>query len=79
MNKYKDQDLKSFFNNLGADFIEEKNRQQDEENKRIHQEFISNLGIGKCFLCDMDMDSFDESKPCFHWFTYPTGIKKKTL
>ena len=51
MNKYKDQDLKSFFNNLGADLIEEKNRQQDEENKRIHQEFISNLKIGKCFLC----------------------------
>ena len=23
------------------------------------------------------MDSFDENKPCFHWFTYPKGIKKK--
>jgi hypothetical protein len=23
------------------------------------------------------MGSFDEAKPCFHWFTYPTGIKKK--
>ena len=23
------------------------------------------------------MDEFVESKPCFHWFTYPTGIKKK--
>ncbi len=77
MNKYKDQDLKSFFNNLGADLIEEKNRQQDEENKRIHQEFISNLKIGKCFLCGGDMDSFEESKTCFHWFTYPKGIRKK--
>jgi hypothetical protein len=23
------------------------------------------------------MNSFDEGRPCFHWFTYPTGIRKK--
>ena len=23
------------------------------------------------------MNSFEEGRPCFHWFTYPTGIKKK--
>lgn len=23
------------------------------------------------------MNSFEEGQPCFHWFTYPTGIKKK--
>lgn len=37
MNPYKNQDLKTYFNNLGDEFIAEKNRQQDEENKRVHK------------------------------------------
>ena len=77
MNPYKNQDLKTYFNNLGDEFIAEKNRQQDEENKRVHNEFITNLKKGKCFLCGMNMNSFKDSKHCFHWFTYPKGIRKK--
>lgn len=77
MNPYKNRDLKSYFNNLGDDYIAEKNRQQDEENKRVHKEFISNLKKGKCFLCGMNMNSFKDSIHCFHWFTYPKGIRKK--
>lgn len=77
MNSYKNQDLKTYFNNLGEDFIAEKNRQQDEENKRVHEDFITNLKKGKCFLCGMNMNSFKDSVHCFHWFTYPKGIRKK--
>lgn len=77
MNSYKDQNLKTYFNNLGEDFIAEKNRQQDEENKRVHKDFITNLKNGKCFLCGMNMNSFKDSVHCFHWFTYPKGIRKK--
>lgn len=77
MNRYKNQDLKTYFNNLGEDYIAEKNRQQDEENKRVHVDFINNLKKGKCFLCGMNMNSFKDSVHCFHWFTYPKGIRKK--
>jgi hypothetical protein len=77
MNRYKNQDLKTYFNNLGEDYIVEKNRQQDEENKRVHEDFINNLKKGKCFLCGMNMNSFKDSVHCFHWFTYPKGIRKK--
>lgn len=77
MNSYKNQDLKTYFNNLGEDFIAEKNRKQDEENKRVHEDFITNLKKGKCFLCGMNMNSFKDSVYCFHWFTYPKGIRKK--
>jgi hypothetical protein len=77
MNHYRNQDLKTSFKNLGEGFIAEKNRQQDEENKRVHEDFISNLQKGKCFLCGMNMNSFKDSVHCFHWFTYPKGIRKK--
>ncbi len=77
MNQYKDQDLKNFFKDLGSDYVAEKNRQQDEENKRVHKDFITKLKKGKCFLCGMNMNSFKESVQCYHWFTYPKGIRKK--
>lgn len=79
MNPYKKQDLNKFLDKLTPEFIEEKNHQQSEENKAVHKEFISNLRIGKCFMCGLDMNAFIESKPCFHWFTYPSGIKKKNF
>mgnify|MGYP003604911664 CR=1 FL=1 len=77
MNQYKDQDLRKYFEDLSPEYIEKKNRQQEEENKQVYEDFISNLKIGKCFLCGMNMNSFKTSAPCFHWFTYPKGIRKK--
>jgi hypothetical protein len=71
--------LNKFLDKFTPEFIEEKNRQQSEENKAVHEEFISNLRIGKCFMYGLDMNAFIESKPCFHWFTYPSGIKKKNF
>ena len=46
-------------------------------NARVYKEFTDGLKIGKCFLCGGQMNSFEEGRPCFHWFTYPTGIRKK--
>ena len=77
MNPYKSQDLKKFIESIPQEVIDIENRLQEEENKRVHKEFITNLKGGKCFFCGEQMDSFDVNKPCFHWFTYPNGIKKK--
>lgn len=77
MNPYKDKDLKSFIDSIPSEEIDRQNQLQEEENRRVFKEFIDALKIGKCFLCGGQMNSFDESNPCFHWFTYPHGIRKK--
>jgi len=77
MNPYKNIDLRKFIESIPQEEVDRKTRIQDEENKRVYKEFIENLKIGKCFLCGGQMDSFNESKQCFHWFTHPKGIKKK--
>jgi hypothetical protein len=77
MNQYKNQDLKKFIDDLSPEFIEEKNRLQAEENKEVYEKFIADLKIRRCFLCGMDINSFKETKQCFHWFLYPKGIRKR--
>ena len=77
MNTYKKEDLKKLIEDLSPEYIEETNKLQIAENKKVYEDFISNLNIGKCFLCGMNMNSFKESVPCFHWFTHPIRIRKK--
>lgn len=77
MNPYKDKDLRAFLDSLSQEEIDQETHLQDEENKRVYKEFQDALSIGKCFMCEEQMDSFNENKPCFHWFTYPIGIRKK--
>jgi len=77
MNKYKKQDLRKFFDSISQEKVERKTKLQDEENIRVYKEFTEALKIGKCSFCNSSIDSFEENNPCFHWFTYPTGIKKK--
>jgi hypothetical protein len=77
MNPYRNNDFRAFLDSIPLSEIERQNRLQTEENEKVHNEFIEGLKVGKCFLCGGQMDSFDVNKPCFHWFTYPSGIKKK--
>jgi hypothetical protein len=77
MNPYKNQDLKKFIESIPQEEIDRQTRLQELNNKRLYHEFISALKIGKCSLCGGKMNSFEVSKPCFHWFTYPKGIRKK--
>ena len=77
MNPYKDKDLRKFIESFPQDEIDRQISLQDLENKRVYKEFTDGLKTGKCFLCGGQMNSFEENKPCFHWFTYPKGIKKK--
>lgn len=77
MNPYKKQDLRKFIESIPQDVIDEKTRLQHEKNERVYNDFINKLKEGTCFLCNEKIEEFIESKPCFHWFTYPNGIKKK--
>lgn len=77
MNPYKDKDLRKFIESLPQEEVDRQTRLQAENNARVYKEFTDGLKIGKCFLCGGQMNFFEERQPCFHWFTYPTGIKKK--
>lgn len=77
MNPYKNRDLRKFIESIPQEEIDRQTRLQDEDNNRIYSLFIEGLKVGKCFICGGQMDSFEEDKPCYHWFTYPRGIKKK--
>ena len=77
MNPYKNKDFKKIIDSIPPEEIKKNNLLQHEENKRIYKEFTDGLESGKCFICKGQMDTFEVNKPCFHWFTYPTGIKKR--
>lgn len=77
MNPYKNEDIRKFVESLPKEFVDMQTRLQEKQNEIEYQEFIDGLKIGKCWLCGESMDSTDKLKPCFHWFTYPPGIKKK--
>jgi hypothetical protein len=77
MNPYKDKDLRKFIESIPQEEVDKQTRLQAENNARVYKEFTDGLKIGKCFLCGGHMNSFEEGRPCFHWFTYPTGVKKK--
>ena len=77
MNPYKDKDLKKFIESIPQEEKDRITRLQNEEDERVYNDFIVGLKEGKCSLCGNKMDSFEENKPCFHWFACPKGIKKK--
>lgn len=77
MNPYRNKDFKQIIKSIPQEEIEKEIHTEAQELQQIYRNFIDGLKIGKCFLCGSDMNSFDERKPCFHWFTYPIGIKKK--
>jgi hypothetical protein len=77
MNPYKDKDLRKFIESIPQEEVDKQTQLQSENNARVYKDFTDGLKIGNCFLCGGQMNSFVEARPCFHWFTYPTGIKKK--
>lgn len=76
-NPYKKYNLKEFIESIPDEEIEKQNRLLQEQNRRVYAEFKKALDRNKCFLCDSALDDFDKDHPCFHWFLYPKGIRKK--
>jgi hypothetical protein len=77
MNPYNDKDIIAFLESIPEEELEKDITLLEEQHERVYNDFVNNLNIEKCFICGEEMDSFDECNPCYHWFTYPTGIKKK--
>lgn len=77
MNPYQQKDLKAFVDSIPEEEIQRQNEKQEDRNRIVYQEFIDAMKSDTCFLCNRKMASFHMRKPCFHWFTYPPGIKKK--
>jgi hypothetical protein len=77
VNQYKDKDLRKFIESIPSDEVEQLSRIQREENEKAHKEFIDALNNNECFICGRKINTFEERNPCFHWFTYPKGIKKR--
>jgi hypothetical protein len=70
-------DIIDFINGLTPEQIDEGNKRQLEENIRVYNEFKAAYVKGYCSLCSHPINHFDESRPCFHWFLRPDGIRKK--
>ena len=77
MNQYQNKDLRKFIESIPQEEVDRQNHLHAENNEREYKQFSDALKIGKCFLCAGQMNSFEVMRPCFHWFTHPTGIKKK--
>jgi len=69
--------IRELYESLTPEQIEDGNRRQLEENKQVYEEFTSAYKQGNCSLCGHSLTEFISSKPCFHWFLRPHGIKKK--
>lgn len=76
-NPYKNRDLRTFLKSIPRETVERENKKQLERNQKMHAEFLVDLNRGICFLCKREMDTFFPKRFCLHWFTYPTGIRKK--
>jgi hypothetical protein len=53
------------------------NADQIAESERQHTAFHEAFVQGRCSICNVGLDVFNEKKPCLHWFLRPAGVKKK--
>lgn len=77
MNKYEDVDLNLLLDSIPKEELLEMSEKEMNDAKNEYQEFLTELKKGKCYLCGKSMNDLTIDSPCFHWFTYPNGIKKK--
>lgn len=62
---------------LTPEDIDEINKEELRVSKEEYDKFKSNFENGICSYCNKELDSFDSSTPCFHWFLMPPGIRKQ--
>lgn len=70
-------DIRKFLESISPEEIEQKNREQLEDNQKLYDDFKDAYSKDCCSLCGNKLDYFSKSETCFHWFTMPTGIKKR--
>lgn len=76
-NKFSDSDFKKFFESIPPEIIEKQNNLILQQQEKEYESFKKYLKNESCYICGSKMNEFNENSFCFHWFTYPIGIKKK--
>jgi hypothetical protein len=79
MNPYKSIDLRALVDLTPPKQIQENYDAQNAQTQKDHEQFILKLKENICLYCNKSLDTFDETKFCLHWFTYPTGIRKRNF
>lgn len=69
----------SILNRMSDEEMNKYNFNQIEYAKEQHNDFLDAFEKGYCNLCGMKISYFSASEPCFHWFLYPDGLRKKHL
>lgn len=70
-------DIREFLNNIPPEEIEKINKEQIAQNEAFYKDFKEAYKKNCCSLCGNRIDYFNKNEKCFHWFLYPTGIRKK--
>lgn len=74
--QYRPDEIRSLFESMSQEEIDENNKLDHEEHIRQVKEFRAAYRIGECYLCKSPLDSFDESMPCIHWLLQRGKFKK---
>ncbi len=79
MNPYKDKDLRALVESIPQEQKQKECDSQNTQTKKDHEQFVLKLKENICLYCKEKIDTFDQTNFCLHWFTYPTGIKKRNF
>lgn len=78
-NKYTKEEMKTFFNSIPKDVLEEGNRKQLEKTDEDYKEFTNAMDNNKCSLCGRSLKYFNKNEACLHWLLKPKGANKKRI
>lgn len=53
------------------------NEAQLHRTTKEHADFLEHFQSGFCYICKLQLGTFDEGIPCVHWLLRPQGIDKK--
>ena len=71
------EELKKYLASLSPEYVDKRNQEEIEGNKKMFAEFKDAFSKSCCFLCGNKLETFYSDEPCFHWFLRPNGIRKK--
>jgi len=77
MDKNEIKNIEEFIKNLPKEKIEEINKKEFEDAKKLYDEFKEKFSKGVCSFCNLNLDYFNEESPCLHWLLCPNGFRKK--
>src|SRR3989338_4116755 len=62
---------------MNQEEINKVNEKELERAKLENVEFKENFSKGMCYICNLKLSDFTETRPCLHWLLMPDGFKKE--